>query len=1136
MGGALGAGGGAVVRVRADPALAAVPGSGLRTLLRALGEVTGRVPTGASGGALLDVLRATGTPLLVCVDDAHLWDATSRAALGHAAARLTGTADVSLLLSIPGHRPPDPEFAGLPPLRLDPLSPEAAAALVDEATGGTVDAGVRDEVVDAAEGNPALLLAVVRRLSPAQLRGERRLPLPLADGDVLTGLAGGLLSGATPEQRDVLLTVAAAVRDAGGAGYAGGVEQAATAGGSPAGAVAPEHPAVDVGLLLRAVEHLRDGGPPASPGHPLPDLLTENDGEVRFRSELLRRTVYEGAPAERRRAVHRALARAWEGADPALRTLLHRAWAGAGTAAELAAAAADPAGSAPRGLRCAAYTRAAELTDDIAQRAEWYLAAAEQALLAGRRHQGARLLDAARTGGAPALVRGRAELLRGTTLLHDGPVDEAGASLLLATSLLAGRAPEQAARAALGASDAAWAAGDPAGCLRALGRSEDAVAGTDAVAGADAAAGTGVAAGTGAAAGTDVSAGTDVATGTNTAAGTDVSAGTELAGTGAAEVTGVADGTGAASEGLAAVKRSAPVEPSAAVERSAATEACEASAAPEVTAAAETNATNAANAAAEESEANEENDDSDDSAESAESEESAVAAVDAPLRNGEPVRDSAAVERAAAVRAGLAVARGATPGKTATVGERSAPVTTGTVGRSGSPPADTVAGARSAAGTSTASSSRDGGVAAGATVAGGTAPEVRRTAAERGVALAHDYRRGLLALLEGDFPAAAEPLRRVLERAEGGDEPEDALRAAGAALMLGELDAGRRAGTRALAAARTLGTVPAVLRAREYLAYVELRAGRHALARTHAEEGLRAAQAARQRNTAAHHHAVLALAASIEGETDLVAGHVAAALTTARRHGLAQATTLAEWAAARADLARGRPREAADRLGPLVRPGPRRGHFAVWMLAVPCFVEAAASAGQPDGARAAVEDFALWAEFGADPQAPALLLRCRALLAPPDRADALYRHALDLHEAAGGDFERARTELLHGKWLRRRRRLGEARDRLGAALVGFERCGARAWAEQTRGELRANGASPGGARAGAGLSLLTPQQLRIARCVAEGATNREVALTLSVSTRTVDYHLRKVFAALGVRSRLELARMVEQAEKSGAHP
>ncbi|EHN74977.1 putative transcriptional activator, partial [Streptomyces coelicoflavus ZG0656] len=101
--------------------------------------------------------------------------------------------------------------------------------------------------------------------------------------------------------------------------------------------------------------------------------------------------------------------------------------------------------------------------------------------------------------------------------------------------------------------------------------------------------------------------------------------------------------------------------------------------------------------------------------------------------------------------------------------------------------------------------------------------------------------------------------------------------------------------------------------------------------------------------------------------------------------------------------------------------------------------------------------------------------------------------------------------------------------------AGFERCGAGVWAAQARDELRALGATAHVTRAGTPtrLSGLTPQQLRIARHVAEGATNREVALTLAVSTRTVDYHLRKVFAALGVRSRLELARVVGQAEQAG---
>ncbi|MFF8394984.1 LuxR C-terminal-related transcriptional regulator [Streptomyces sp. NPDC016172] len=391
-----------------------------------------------------------------------------------------------------------------------------------------------------------------------------------------------------------------------------------------------------------------------------------------------------------------------------------------------------------------------------------------------------------------------------------------------------------------------------------------------------------------------------------------------------------------------------------------------------------------------------------------------------------------------------------------------------------------------------------------------------------------DYRDGMRALLARRPEHAAGPLRRVLDQARRDDRPERLLRAAAAALLLGDVHAARTAGARALAAARTAESAAFEARALEYLAYGELRAGRHAQARAHAEEGVHAALMAGHRNTAASHHAMLALAASIEGDTAAVAGYASAALVTARRHGLAQAATLAEWATARADLARGRPLDAADRLGPLVGPGPRRGHFAVWMLAVPCFVEAAVLAGQPEDARGVVADLARWAAFGADPHAPAQLARCRALLATDDReADDLYREALALHDEWGGDFERARTEHLYGRWLRRRRRLREARARLGAALVAFERCGAGAWADQTRGELRANGAASG-KEPTAGLARLTPQQLRIARHVAEGATNREVAHRLAVSTRTVDYHLRNVFAALGVRSRIELARMVDQ--------
>ncbi|GAA5002123.1 helix-turn-helix transcriptional regulator [Streptomyces siamensis] len=399
------------------------------------------------------------------------------------------------------------------------------------------------------------------------------------------------------------------------------------------------------------------------------------------------------------------------------------------------------------------------------------------------------------------------------------------------------------------------------------------------------------------------------------------------------------------------------------------------------------------------------------------------------------------------------------------------------------------------------------------------------------------YREGMAEVMHGRPAAGRQRLREVVAGAFGTTPqgPEALLRAGGAALVAGDLPAACRANSRALAVARARGPRLLVAQALERLAYAELRAGRHARARAHAEEGLRTARDAGQDNLAAHHHAILALVASVEGSAEAVAEHADAAERVAAPHGLAQAATLAQWARARADLARGRVAEAAARLGPLVGPGPRRGHFAVRMLAVPCFVEAAARTGQAEAARSAVAEFARWAGQGADPQAPAQLARCRALLSGHQECEALFVAALARHEEATGDFERGRTQLLYGAWLRRRRRPGEARGRLRDALVSFERGGALGWAAQARAELRATGDAAPREPSGP-LTQLTPQQLRIARCVAEGATNREVALSLSVSPRTVDHHLRNVFAVLGIRSRVELSRLVDRAEKTIAHP
>ncbi|MGW7431607.1 LuxR C-terminal-related transcriptional regulator [Streptomyces sp. NPDC054861] len=394
-----------------------------------------------------------------------------------------------------------------------------------------------------------------------------------------------------------------------------------------------------------------------------------------------------------------------------------------------------------------------------------------------------------------------------------------------------------------------------------------------------------------------------------------------------------------------------------------------------------------------------------------------------------------------------------------------------------------------------------------------------------------DFAEGMRAALSARLGEARGPLARVVARDGAADEPRSLLRAGSAALVIGDMAAAARVYGRALARVRAEGRDAMIPRVLEHLAYAELRAGRHGRAGTHAREGLRAAELTGQHNVAAHQHAVLALVASVAGDVESVEDHAGRALAVARGHGLAQAATLAEWALARAELGRGLATQAAARLAHLVLPGPRSGHFALRMLAVPCFVEAADSTGRSAEARLAAEEFAVWAAQGVDPQAPAQLARCRALLTAPEDSAYWYGEAMRRHDASGNDFERARTLLAYGKWLRRRRRSLEARGPLSDALVTFERAAAGIWADQARAELRATGGAAAGASGAAAPEELTPQQQRIAALASEGATNREIADRLSISPRTVDHHLRNVFARLGVRSRVELSGVLSRAAR-----
>jgi DNA-binding CsgD family transcriptional regulator len=167
--------------------------------------------------------------------------------------------------------------------------------------------------------------------------------------------------------------------------------------------------------------------------------------------------------------------------------------------------------------------------------------------------------------------------------------------------------------------------------------------------------------------------------------------------------------------------------------------------------------------------------------------------------------------------------------------------------------------------------------------------------------------------------------------------------------------------------------------------------------------------------------------------------------------------------------------------------------------------------------------FAQWADATGSTWALALLARCRAQLSPGKTAKRYFEDALRLHAAVGRSFESARTQLTYGEFLRRRGERRQAREHLRPALDLFEQAGAAPWADRAQAELRASGESAR-RRDPSTIDQLTPQEVQIARFVAEGATNRQVAAQLFLSPRTIDYHLRNIFRKLGLTSRNELGR------------
>jgi DNA-binding CsgD family transcriptional regulator len=208
---------------------------------------------------------------------------------------------------------------------------------------------------------------------------------------------------------------------------------------------------------------------------------------------------------------------------------------------------------------------------------------------------------------------------------------------------------------------------------------------------------------------------------------------------------------------------------------------------------------------------------------------------------------------------------------------------------------------------------------------------------------------------------------------------------------------------------------------------------------------------------------------------------------------------------------------------------PRASAWCNWGLVE--LIEAAARSGKSELAADALDRLSQTTVASGTDWALGVEARSRALLSGRETAEPLYRQAIEGLERTRVRVELARAHLVYGEWLRRERRRLDAREQLRTAHNLFTEFGMEAFAERARVELEATG-EHARKRTVETRDDLTPQEAQISRLAADGATNQEIAAQLFISPSTVDYHLRKAFRKLGVKSRYQLK---QHLLRPGAH-
>ncbi|MFD7731034.1 ATP-binding protein [Kitasatospora phosalacinea] len=363
------------------------------------------------------------------------------------------------------------------------------------------------------------------------------------------------------------------------------------------------------------------------------------------------------------------------------------------------------------------------------------------------------------------------------------------------------------------------------------------------------------------------------------------------------------------------------------------------------------------------------------------------------------------------------------------------------------------------------------------------------------------------------FPLLARALRALTADPDPDPDPDPAVLwpAADAAVELGDLAAWSDVTDRAVRFARTTGTLSVLSTALPHRAASLGYAGRF----PEAWDVLAEASTVEEAAGAATRTATTALLTAYRGRERPALELIEAMERDGGRRGLGRLTATA--ACARAVLHNGlgnypQATQAALR-------GVEHRDLAVHNWTCLELVEAAVRAGDPGPAAVARERLTGWAAAGT-PWALGALAVADALVGPSERAEDRYREAVGHFGRGGIGVLEARARLLFGEWLRRENRRAQARDELRAAHGAFTAMGAEAFAERARRELLATGETV--RRRVPGAPVLTPQEAQIARLAATGHPNAEIGAQLFLSPRTVEWHLRKVFAKLGISSRREI--------------